>query len=348
MLAMGVGARRAAMGNVRPDRASVLSVDAVGPGQSDIPKDVAALIGDLPGIRRNASGQPIAVPQTLVFVEARRNDSGNLVGFPMTGAGAGLADYAPELHLTAGRMFRPGLLELIASNYCAHQYQHFSVGDKRLIQGVEWLVVGNFDFGRSNGSCAVYADANAVLSAFRRSSYNEVNVMLRSPAAFDELVDAIKGNPLLQVKVEHEAELAETGVQQVNGILNFVSYFVGAILAVAATIGAANSLYALVDSRRRELATLRAIGFESLPVAAAMLSEAMLLALPGALIGAGLAWLFFNGRTASFLDFQFHLAVTPSLALLGIGWALCMGLIGGLMPAVRAARVPVAVALRAT
>jgi putative ABC transport system permease protein len=240
------------------------------------------------------------------------------------------------------------LLELIASNYCAHQYQHFSVGDKRLIQGVEWLVVGNFDLGRSNGSCVVYADANTVLSAFRRSSYNEVNVVLRSPAAFDELVNAIKGNPLLHVKIEHEAELAEAGVQQVNGILNFVSYFVGAILAVAATIGAANSLYALVDSRRRELATLRAIGFESLPVAAAMLSEAMVLALPGALIGAGLAWLFFNGRTASIFEFQFHLAVTPSLALLGIGWALCMGLIGGLMPAVRAARVPVTVALRAT
>ena len=348
MLAMGVGARRAAMGNVRSDRASVLSVDAVGPGQSDIPKDVAALIGDLPGIRRNESGQPIAVPQTLVFVEARRRDSGNSVGFPMTGAGARLADYAPELRLTAGRMFRPGLLELIASNYCAHQYQHFSVGDKRLIQGVEWLVVGNFDLGRSNGSCAVYADANTVLSAFRRSSYNEVNVVLRSPAAFDELVNAIKGNPLLHVKIEHEAALAEAGVQQVNGILNFVSYFVGAILAVAATIGAANSLYALVDSRQRELATLRAIGFESLPVAAAMLSEAMLLALPGALIGAGLAWLFFNGRTASIFEFQFHLAVTPSLALLGIGWALCMGLIGGLMPAVRAARVPVTVALRAT
>jgi putative ABC transport system permease protein len=266
MLAMGVGARREAMGNVRPDRASVLSVDAVGLAQSDIPKDVAALIGDLPGIRRNASGQPIAVPQTVVFVQARRKDSGNFVGFPMVGAGAGLTDYAPELHLTAGRMFRPGLLELIASNTCAHQYQHFSVGDQQLIQGVEWLVVGNFDLGRSNGSCAVYADANTVLSAFRRGSYNEVNVMLRSPAAFDELVNAIQGNPLLHAKVEHEAELAEAGVQQVDGILNFVSYFVGAILAVAATVGAANSLYAIVDSRRRELATLRAIGFSGAPV----------------------------------------------------------------------------------
>src|SRR5271170_7249508 len=348
MLAMGVGARREAMGNVRPDRASLLSVGASGPNQSNIPKDIAALIGDLPGIRRNASGQPIAVPQALVFVQARRTDSGNLVGFPMTGAGADLTDYAPELHLTTGRMFRPGLLELIASSYCAHQYEHFSVGDKRLIQGVEWLVVGNFDLGRSNGSCAVYADANTVLSAFGRSSYNEVAVMLRSPAAFDELVNAIKGNPLLHVKVEHEAELAEAGVQQVNGILNFVSYFVGAILAVAATIGAANSLYALVDSRRRELATLRAIGFSGAAVMASTLSEAILLAILGALTGAGLAWLFFNGLTARPFGFQFHLAVTPSLALLGIGWALCMGLIGGLMPAVRAARVPVTVALRAT
>jgi putative ABC transport system permease protein len=347
MLAMGVGARREALGNVRPDRASVLSVDAVGPGQSDIAKDVAAHIGDLPGIRRNASGQPIAVPQTLVFVQARRKDSGNLVGFPLTGAGAGLTDYAPELHLTAGRMFRPGLLELIASNVCARQYQHFSVGDSRLIQGVEWLVVGNFDLGRSNGSCSAYTDANTVQSAFRRSSYNEVNVMLRSPAAFDELVNAIRGNPQLHAKVVHEAELAEADVQQVSGILNFVSYFVGAILAVGATIGAANSLYAMVDSRRRELATLRAIGFASLPVAAAMLSEALVLALPAALLGAALAWLLVDGLTARPFGFQFHLAVTPSLALVGIGWALCMGLIGGLLPAIRAARMPVTVALRA-
>ena len=346
MLAMGVGARRAAMGNVRPDRASVLSVEAVGPAQSTIPKDLAALIGDLPGIRRNASGQAIAVPQTLVYVQARRKDSGNLVGFPMTGAGAGLTDYAPELHLTAGRMFRTGVRELIASNDCVHQYQHFGVGEKRLIEGLEWLIVGNFDLGHSNGSCSVFADADTILSAFGGRSYNEVNVMLQSPAAFDDFVNAIKGNPLLHVKVEHEAQLAEDDVQQVNGILNFVSYFVGAILAVAATIGSANSMYAMVDSRRRELATLRAIGFRSPPLIAATLSEAIVLAIPGALTGAGLAWLFFNGRAASPLGFQFHLAVTPALAFLGIGWGLCMGLIGGLMPAVRSARVPVTIALR--
>ena len=348
MLAMGVGARQAAMGNVRADRATVLSVDAVTTAQSNIPKDLAALIGDLPGIRRNSRGKPIAMPEVRVFVTARRKTSGSSVGFLITGAGAGFTDYATELHLTAGRMFRPGLRELIASNYCAHQYQQFGVGDKQVIEGAEWLVVGNFDLGHTTGSCFVYTDADTVLSAFGRGSYNQVNVMLQSPAAFAELVNAINGNPLLHVKVEHEADLAEAGVQRVNGILNFVSYFVGTILAVAATIGAANSLYALVDSRRRELATLRAVGFSGAPVVAATLSEAILLAIPGALIGAGLAWLFFDGLAASPFGFSFHLAVTPHLAALGIGWALGMGVISGLLPAVRAARVPVSVALRAT
>jgi len=348
MLAMSVGARQAAMGNVRPDRVSVMSVDAVQPIRSDIPKDLAALIGDLPGIRRNSRGQPIAVSEVSVFVQARRKDSGHSVGFPMIGAGAGLTDYAPELHLTAGRMFRPGLRELIASNYCAQRYRNFDVGNKRLIGGGEWLVVGNFDLGRTAGSCSVYADADSVLSAFRRNSYNFVNVMLQSPAVFDELANAITGNPQLHVKVEHEAVLAEASEQQINGILNFVGYFVGAILAVAATIGAANSLYALVDSRRRQHATLLAIGFGAAPIVASTLSEAILLAISGALIGAGLAWLFFNGLSSSFLEFTFHLAVTPYLVALGMAWALAIGVISGLLPAVRAARVPVAVALRAT
>jgi putative ABC transport system permease protein len=347
MLAMSVGARRAAMGNVRPDRASVLNVGAAEPNRSDIPKDLAALIGDLPGIRRNSRGQPIAVPVVSVFVQARRKDSGNSVGFPVFGAGERLIDYAPELRLTAGRMFRPGTRELIASNYCARQYQKFGVGNTRLIGGSEWLVVGIFDLGRASQRCVAYADADTVLSAFKRNSYNYVNVVLQSPAVFDDFVSAIKGDPHLHAKVEHEADLAQADEQQINGILNFVSYVVGAILAVAATIGAANSLYALVDCRRRQHATLLAIGFSSVPIIASTLSEAILLAIPGALIGAGLAWIFFNGAASSLLDSRFHLEVTPYLVVLGIAWALGIGLISGLLPAVRAARVPVAVALRA-
>ena len=348
MLAMGVGARREALANVRPDRVILLSKDALAPSQSHIPQGTAALISDLPGIRHDARGNPIVVPEALIFVWAREKATGTGVGFPITGAGPELMEYTPELHLTSGRMFRRGLRELIASDYCAHVYNDFSVNDSRVIEGKDWRVVGNFTLGRTDGTCTVYADVDTVLSTFDHNGYNEVNVMLQSPSAFGELVHAIQANPLLQIRAEREAALAKADFAPVDGVLNFVSYFVGMILAVAATIGAANSLYAVVDGRRRELATLRAVGFGGIPVIVATLMEAIVMALPGALIGVGLAWVFFNDRAVSPFGFRFHLAVTPSLALLGVGWALGIGLIGGLLPAVRAARVPVTVALRAT
>jgi putative ABC transport system permease protein len=348
MLAMGVGARREALGNVRPDRAVLRSVGALGAGQSSIPKDAASLIHDLPGIRRNANGEPIAVAQILVFVQAVNRDRAGRFGFPLTGVSPGLTDYLPELRLTAGRLFKPGLRELIASNKCAQQLTDFTVGDKRTMRGGEWLVVGNFDLGRTEGVCTVFADADTILSAFGRDTYNQVGVMLQSPATFADLTGAIKANPTLRVEAKHEAQVVEEGMRQLSGILNFVSYFVGSIMALAATIGAANSLYAIVDGRRRELATLRAIGFNSGPIIASLLSESILLALPGALLGALIAWILFNGMLASPFGNGFRLAVTPALALLGLGWALAMGFVSGLLPAVRAARVPVSVALRST
>jgi putative ABC transport system permease protein len=347
MLAMGVGARREAMGNVRPDRAILMSVAALGPLQSSVPKDAASLIRELPGIRRNARGEPIAVSQVLVFVRAR-SKNGRQAGFPLAGVTAGLPDYLPELRLTAGRMFKPGLRELIASNKCARQLTDFAVGDKRRMHGGEWLVVGSFDLGRTEGVCNVFADADTILSAFGRDTYNQVNVMLQSVTTFADLTNAIKANPTLRVEARHESQVAEDGMRQFNGILNFVGYFVGGIMAVAATIGAANSLYAIVDGRRREFATLRAIGFNSAPIIASLLAEAVFLALPGALIGALVAWFLFNGMPASPFGTSFRLAVTPSLAVLGLGWALGMGAISGFLPAVRAARIPVAAALRST
>jgi putative ABC transport system permease protein len=347
MLAMGAGARREAMGNVRPDRAGVLSVDAQGPMQSSLSRDVAAQIRDLPGIRRNAAGKPIAIAQILVFVQARDKVSGAKVNFPLAGVTQGLTDYAPELHLTSGRLFRPGLREMIASNMCARKFANFALGDKRPLRRGDWTIVGTFDMGQAQGNCAVYADAEVILTAFGRATFNQVNVMLDSPARFAAFADAVKANPTLRAQVKSEAQLTEESIQQLRGILNFVSYFVGTIMAVAATLGAVNSLYAVVDGRRRELATLRALGFRGIPVVASILTESILLAVPGALLGVGLAWLLFNGLTASPFGFSFHLAVTVSTVATGITWALVMGALGGALPAVRAARVPVTVALRA-
>jgi putative ABC transport system permease protein len=348
MLAMGAGAQRQAMGTVRADHAILLSIGAQGPMQSSIPKDVATLIGDLPGIRRNAQGKPIVVAQMMVYVQARDRVSGKKIGFALAGVGPGITDYAPELHLTSGRLFKPGLRELIASNVCALRYAEFARGDKRRMRGGDWEVVGNFDIGHAGGICIVFADAEVVLSAFGRDNYNQINVRLESPERLTELTNSIKANPTLHVVVKGEAELTEESMKQLNAILYFVSYFVGSIMAVAATLGAANSLYAVVDGRRRELATLRALGFRSVPIIASMMTEAILLALPGALLGVGLAWLLFNGLTASPFGVTFQLAVTAPIAAIGISWALAIGVVGGVLPALRAARVPVTAAFRVT
>lgn len=347
MLAMGAGARREALGNVRPDRAVLMSADAQLPAQSSIPKDRLALIRDLPGIRRNARGVPIAVAQTQVPIAAISLADRQQAALQIYGVSPGLTDYAPELHLTAGRMFKPGLRELIASNTCARQYAGFAVGDTRHLRGGEWSVVGDFDLGRAEGVCTVYADADTLLSSVGRTTFNQVDVMLQSPSSLRAVASALDANPRLDVRARYEAQVVEQETEQVNGILDFVGYFVGGIMALAATIGAANSLYAIIDGRRLELATLRAMGFSAAPIIVSVLCESILLALPGALIGALLARWLFNGLQASPLGTSIHLAVTASLAYLGVGWALSIGVLSGLLPALRAARIPVAVALQA-
>jgi putative ABC transport system permease protein len=348
MLAMGVGARRQAMSVVRADRVVVMSTGAQSEMQSSIPKDVVSSIRDLPGIKHGADGQPVAVSQALIFMEARKRLGDTRIYFPLIGLSTGLVDLLPEMHLTAGRMFLPGLHELVARNSCARQYTGFDIGDKRSIRGGDWGIVGHFNQGSAQGPCVVFADAETVLSTFGLNNYNQVTVMLQSATGYGDFLSALKTNPAFHVEAKHESEVVEQQFKQFNGMLNFASYFVGSIMAIAATLGAVNSLYAIVDSRRREIATLRAIGFGSGAIIACLLSESILLALPGAFLGGALAWILFNGLSASPFGFSFQLAVTPSLVMLGIAWALGMGLLGGLLPALRAARVPVTTALRAT
>ena len=348
MLAMGTGARRQALGDAREDRVIVTSVDAQSTNDSNIPRDVARAITDMPGITKGASNKPVAVSEAIVIIEARRKTDGHRINLPLYGVTNGLTDLLPELHMTTGRMFQPGLREIIVSEACTRQYAGFEIGDKRSIRGGDWKVVGHFVQGHDTSSCLSYADGISVLSAFGRDSFNIVCVMLQSAAALSTFRAALTANPALHVEVVHERDSIMQDFKQFNGILNFVSYFVGTIMAIGATLGAVNSLYAMVDSRRRELATLRAIGFSSGPILASVIAESILLAIPGALLGSALAWLFFNGFSASVFGFTFQLAVTPSLVTLGIVWALIMGFAGGLLPALRAARVPVTTALRAT
>jgi len=194
----------------------------------------------------------------------------------------------------------------------------------------------------------VYADLDTIMSTLSRNTLNEIMLRLESPADYAALTAAIDANPAVKLDVHSERDRVREDFKEFDGLLDFVSYFVGTIVSIGATLGAVNSLYAMVDSRRRELATLRAIGFSPTAVVLAILCESILLALPGALLGGALAWLLFNGLSASPFGYSFQLEVTLALAALGIGWALVMGLLGGLLPALRAARLPVTTALRAT
>jgi putative ABC transport system permease protein len=346
MLAMEAGARREEMGGVRADRVILRSLGTRSIDGS-VPREEATTILDLPGIKKGSNGEPIVVFQTMVPMEGRRRLTGIRIFFPLAGVSQKVAEYAPELHLTAGRMFQRGLHELVASNPCVRQFEEFEIGARRSIRGVDWTIVGHFDQGESQ-QCVVYADVDTLMTTFNRNTYSQVCVMLQSPAAFDVLRNAVNANPTLHLEAVREREAVEDGFKQLNALFTFVGYFVGTIMAIGATLGAVNALYAIVDSRRRELATLRAIGFGPAAIMASVLCESMFLAVPGALLGGALAWIFFNGLAASPFGYSFQLAVTPSLAVTGIVWALAMGLLGGFLPALRAARVPVTTALRAT
>jgi putative ABC transport system permease protein len=346
MLAMGTGARRQALGNVRDDIAIVTSRGTRGL-ESNVPRDEAIAVADLPGIARTQDGEPLIDYQSVVIIEGRRRGTGVRVFFPLIGGSSSVTHMRPETQLTAGRMFQPGLHELVASNPCVRTFTGFELGASREVRGVDWTVVGHFDQGTSM-QCIVLTDSATLMTAFSRSTYNQVSARLESPAALEAFRTALEGNPALHLEAKRERDTVEEDFNRFSTLLNFSAYFVGAIMAIGATLGAVNSLYSIVDARRRELATLRAIGFRPAAVVMATLAESVLLALPGALLGSALAWLFFHRMAVSPFGYNFELDVTPALAAIGIAWALVMGLIGGLLPALRAVRLPVATALRAT
>lgn len=316
MLAMGIGVQREGMADVRADRVILNSTGTRG-FQSSIPKNEAVIARDLPGIKRDADGASIVVFESLIPIEAHRRVTEVRTFFPLVGTTANFAEYRPEIRLTGGRMFHPGLHELFASTPCSRQFTGFEIGDRRSIRGADWTIVGHFEQGHTL-QCVVYADIDALMSSFNRNTYSLVSVMLQSPADFAAFLNALQANPMLHLEAQHEREMVRESFKPLKGILDFASYFVGTIMAIGATLGAVNSLYAIVDSRRREMGTLRAIGFGSGAIVASILCESLLFALPGALVGVALAWAFFNGFSASPFGYNLRLAVTPSLALIGI------------------------------
>jgi putative ABC transport system permease protein len=256
--------------------------------------------------------------------------------------------------LVEGRWFRSGVRELIAGRAAQARFKGLDVGDRVRFGEDEWVVVGAFASGGDARESELQADAETLMSAYHRPAFNAVTVQLTSADAFDPFKKTLTTNPTLSVDVHREPEYYAQQSGRFASLLSVVATVVGAVMAVGAVFAALNTMYTSVSARTREIATLRALGFGSVAVVASVLTEALLLALAGALVGAALAWLIFNGNTVSTLSgggglaqVVFQLRIGLGLVALGMAWACGVGLLGGLLPALRAARIPVATALRA-
>jgi len=352
VLAMATGFKRTIVATGRDDRAIVLRGGSNSELASTLSREATLTIMDAPGIRKDSAGKPIASAEAVVVVDMpkKSNDSGANV--TIRGVGAQGMALRPEIHVVAGRLFQQGLRELIVGSGAQAQFKGLDVGSHIALRGSDWTIVGAFESNGDSHESELLADGETVLSAYRRNLYQSVVVRLESKDSFPAFKSSLTTNPQLSVDVMREHDYYAKQSQRMSNVLSFIAYVVGGIMAVGALFGALNTMYSAVSVRSREIATLRAIGFGASAVVLSVLIEAMLLSVIGALIGAGLAWIFFNGNVVStlgsnFTQVVFRLAVGPSLVVLGIVWACVIGLVGGLFPAIRAARLPVATALRA-
>jgi putative ABC transport system permease protein len=353
VLAMATGFNQTVAGSGRMDRAIVLRGGSDSELASSIARDATLTIMDAPGVRKGANGRPVGSAEAVVIVELPKKGSDTGANVTLRGVGSEAFALRPEIKIVEGRMFTPALHELIVGRSAQIQFQGLDLGAHLNIRNSDWTVVGTFQSGGDSHESELMADTDTVLSTYRRNLFQSVWVMLDSPEAFTGFKDALTSNPTLSVDVKREPAYYAAQSKQLNTTLNFVAYFVGGIMAIGAIFGALNTMYSAVSARMVEIATLRAIGFGAFPVVVSVFAEAVLLALAGGVAGALLAWLFFNGDTVStlggnFTQIVFPLKVSSGLLVLGIVWAVTIGILGGLFPAIRAARLPIATALRAT
>jgi putative ABC transport system permease protein len=352
VLAMSTGMIKTMNNSGRDDRVIVLRNGSTNETSSAINRESLRLIMDVPGVKRDDAGKPILSGEALRLISLHKKEDGSQVNVVLRGVGPQLPELRPEVRIVEGRMFNPAVNEVIVGKSAAAQYSGVKLGDHVSSRRTTWTVVGIFESGGDSHQSEVMADAETLITSDGRGSFQNVTVMLDSPASFQKFKDALTSNPALSLDVWKERDYYEQASKGISRVISFLAYIVGGIMAVGAVFGALNTMYSAVSERLREIATLRAMGFGAAAMVVSVLAEALLLAAIGGAIGAAIAWAFFNGNTVStggtaMGQLIFDLTVSPRLMLVGIVWAAAIGLIGGLFPAIRAARLPVATALRA-
>lgn len=349
VLAISGTLMKSIQGTGDPTRALVLSEGAAAEGASTLSRDAVRLIRSAPGLRR-ADGDSIVSAEVLFVAPVRDVKSNARAQIIVRGATMPATAFRREIRIVEGREPRSGVQELLVGTAASRKYRSLKVGDAVSIRGNRWPIVGRFDAGGSSRESELFGDAETLLSANQRNSYNVVYVQLANESTFTSFRDGLTLDPALSVKVMREPEYYRIQTEPIAKAWNFVAYIVSGIMALGAMFGAANTMYSSVSARTKEIATLRAIGFGGAGVVGSVLIEVTALAVIGALLGSCIVWLLFGGMTFSTKlgagRVIAQLSLDPLLVLLGVAWACGIGLIGGLFPAVRAARLPVADALR--
>ena len=334
------------------DNAIVLRTGADSEMMSGLSGDDARLISEAPGIAQNAAGA-IASPELFVIINLPSRSTGTDANVPMRGVQATAPEVRQGFNIIQGRMFEPGLNEVIVGRGAVGQFAGLSVGSMIEVGQDDWPVVGIFEAAGGMAESEIWVDAPVLQQAYRRgNSYQAVYVKLDGSDAFDQFKDALTSDPRLNVKPMRASEYYASQSTALYGLITGLGTTIAIIMGLGAVFGALNTMYTAVSSRTREIATLRALGFNSGPVVISVVTESLLLALLGGLLGAGLAYLAFDGYHAATLNFASFSAITfafdvnVKLLIQGIVFAMVIGLIGGLFPAIRAARQPVADALR--
>ena len=304
-----------------------------------------------PGAVLPVPARPLASPELSQVVNLLSKSDNTDANVQFRGVNPSAWALRPQMKIVEGRKFTPGLRELVAGRGAARQFQGLEVGQQLKLANQMWNVVGVFESGDSHES-ELWADADVLGPAYNRQAFQSVTVKLDGKNGFKQLKGALAADPRLKLDVSTTKDYYAKQSENLTKFLKVLGSIIGTIMGIGAVFGALNSMYAAVAGRSREIATMRAIGFRGVPVVVAVMLETMLLAFVGGLLGAAIAWLVFNGHTVStlgnnFSQVVFQFRVTPDLLWTGLKWALGIGLVGGLFPALRAARLPVTEALRA-
>jgi putative ABC transport system permease protein len=335
-----------------PENAIVLRKGSVAELTSGILRETAASIAVRPEIAEGPDGSPAVVREVVVLAVLPRRGDGSPSQVLIRGTQEAALAVRPQVRLIEGRMFRPGLPELIVGRSLSRRMEGLDLGGSIGLKGRRWTVVGVFETGRSGFESEVWADCDVLQSAFNRESvYQSITFRMAEPQKFEALRTAIEGDPRYQAKVLTEARYYEEQAGTLSTFIEILGTLITVIMSVGAVFGAMNTMYAAVGSRAREIAMLRSLGFTRRAVLASFLIESLILSAIGGILGCLLA-LPLNGLSTgtinwdTFSELAFAFRITPGTFARGILFALIMGAVGGLFPALRAARLPVVTGLR--